>query len=309
MSRAGLGRLLCLGLIWGSSFLWIKLALRGLGPGQIVLVRLFLGALVLGGAALARGQRLPRATGLWRHLFTAALFANLIPYLLFAYAEQHVGSAVAGILNATTPLWTVLIATTVGLEASPGVRKLAGLGLGFGGAVLTFSPWNLGSQVMSWGGVACLVAAASYGVSYVYMARNLAGRGFPLLALSAAQLLAGALLSVAAVPVLGWQAPVLRADALSAVLILGVVGTGVAYVINYHLISDDGPSSASVVTYLLPVVAVVLGALTLAESIPLNAVAGMLVILAGLGLTRGRGSVPETASFDETAGASRTKGL
>lgn len=261
-----------------------------------MLVRLSLGALVLLTAAKVRGQRLPRGKGIWRHLFAAALFGNMIPYLLVAYGEQQVDSAVAGVLNATTPLWTVLIATSVGFEKRPGVRKLAGIGMGFVGAVVIFSPWRLGSQVMSWGGLACLLAATSYGVSYVYMARNLAGRGLPLLALSAAQLFVATVLAVAAVPVLGWRAPQLHADALIAVVILGVVGTGAAYVLNYRLIADDGPSSASVVTYLLPIVAVVLGALTLRESIPLNVVAGMAVILVGVALARAHPSFDKTAS-------------
>jgi drug/metabolite transporter (DMT)-like permease len=251
-----------------------------------VLVRLSLGALVLLAFGLATGSRLPRDAAVWGHLFVSALFANVIPYLLFAYGERQVDSAIAGVLNATTPLWTILIATGVGLEEKPGGRKLAGLALGFVGALVIFEPWRSTSQVMTWGGLACLAAAGAYGISFVYMARFLAGRGLTPLALSAAQLLAASLLSLAALPLLGWQAPAFRVDALVAVAILGALGTGIAYVLNYRLLSDDGASAASLVTYLIPIVAVLIGVLTLDESLPWTVIAGMGVVLLGVGLAR-----------------------
>jgi drug/metabolite transporter (DMT)-like permease len=290
MVKPGAGplRLLTLALIWGSNFLWIKLALRGLSPIQIVLIRLSLGALVLGVFLAAKGRRLPRGTAVWSHLAVAALFACVIPYLLFAYGEQQVDSAVAGVLNATTPLWTILIAVAARTEKKPPSVKLAGLALGFAGILVIFEPWRSGAQVMSPGGVACLLASASYGVAYVYMARFLTGRGLSALELAAAQLLAASVLTCLAVPLLGWQPPTPRADAFVAALVLGVVGTGMAYVLNYRLITEDGASAASVVTYLIPIVAVTLGALTLQESLPFNVIAGMLVVLLGVALARTR---------------------
>jgi drug/metabolite transporter (DMT)-like permease len=286
MRRAGLLRLATLALIWGTSFLWIKVALRGLSPGQIVFARLSLGAAVLLGFVWARGTALPRGTRTWGHLCVAALFANVIPYLLFAYGEQEVDSAIAGVLNATTPLWTVVFATAVGLEARPRARKLGGLGLGFAGALVIFEPWQAGSQVLSWGGLACLAAAGAYGVSFVYMARFLAGRGLTPLALAAGQLVAASALSLVALGALGWDAPAVRADALVSVAILGVLGTGAAYVLNYRLIVVDGASAASVVTYLIPVVAAVVGAAALHETLPWNVVGGMVVVLVGVALAR-----------------------
>ncbi|MGH2688499.1 MAG: DMT family transporter, partial [Actinomycetota bacterium] len=288
--------LVTLALIWGSSFLWIKIALRGLAPAPMTAVRLVLGALVLLAYARLHNVRLPRGPAVWRHLTVAAIVANVIPYFLFAYGEQQVDSAIAGILNAATPLWTVLIATTVGLERRPTARKLVGVVVGFGGAVLIFEPWSSGSQVMSRGGIACLVAAACYGVGYVYMTRFLAGRGLTPLALSAGQLVAASAASAAALPFVGWTGTVLRADAVAAVLILGVLGTGIAYVLNYRLISEGGASAASVVTYLIPVVAVLLGTLTLREALPLNVLAGMLVVLTGVALVRSESAAPAAAS-------------
>lgn len=294
MPGAGVVRLLSLAVIWGSNFLWIKLALRGLSPVQIVLVRLWLGAVILMAFVSATKRRLPRGAGVWAHLGVAALFASVIPYLLFAYGEQQVDSALAGVLNATTPLWTIFIAIAVGAEKKPPSLKLVGLGLGFAGTLAIFEPWRSGSQVMSPGGLACLCAAASYGISYVYMARFLTNRGLDALDLAAAQLLAAGVLTCLAVPVLGWQSPVLRTDAIVASLVLGAIGTGIAYVLNYRLITEDGASAASVVTYLIPIVAVVLGAVTLRESLPFNVIAGMLVVL--LGVTLARAQPPRSLS-------------
>jgi drug/metabolite transporter (DMT)-like permease len=285
---ARLSRLASLALLWGSNFLWIKLALRGLAPAQLVFVRLSLGAVVLTAFLRARGDHLPRGRGVWAHLTLAALFACVVPYLLFAYGEQRVDSSIAGLLNATTPLWTALIAMAVRLERDVTPMKVTGLAIGFLGALVIFEPWRLGSQVLSWGGLACLVAAACYGVSFVYMARYLRRPELSPLALSAGQLVVSAALTALTLPLLGRAAPHVRADALVAVVILGALGTGLAYLINYQLISESGASRTAVVTYLLPVVAVALGALVLGETLALHELVGAAVVLAGVALTRRR---------------------
>jgi len=285
---ARLSRLAALALLWGSNFLWIKLALRGFAPAQLVFVRLALGALVLTVFLRARGNHLPRGRGVWAHLTLAAIFACVVPYLLFAYGEQRVDSSIAGLLNATTPLWTALIAMAVRLERDVTPTRIAGLAVGFLGTLVIFEPWRLGSQVLSWGGLACLVAAACYGVSFVYMARYLRRPELSPLALSAGQLIVSAALTALTLPLLGRSAPQFRADALVAVVILGAVGTGLAYLINYQLIAESGASRTAVVTYLLPVVAVGLGALVLGETLAPHVLVGATVVLAGVALTRRR---------------------
>jgi drug/metabolite transporter (DMT)-like permease len=280
--------LAALALLWGSNFLWIKLALRGLAPAQLVFIRLTLGALVLTVFLRASGGHLPRGRGVWAHLTLAAIFACVVPYLLFAYGEQRVDSSIAGLLNATTPLWTALIAMAVRLERDVTPTRVVGLAIGFLGAVVIFEPWRLGSQVLSRGGLACLVAAACYGVSYVYMARYLRRPDLSPLALSAGQLVASAALSALTLPLLGRAAPQFRADALVAVVVLGAIGTGLAYLINYQLIAESGASRTAVVTYLLPVVAVALGALVLGETLSPHVLVGAAVVLAGVALTRRR---------------------
>lgn len=280
-----LAYLVLLASIWGSSFLWIKISLRGFSPAQNTVLRLFLGALALVVYAWARGIRLPRGWAIWGHLSAVAGVASVLPYLLFAVAEQRVDSAVAGVLNATTPLFTAVVAASAGLERVNG-RKLAGLVLGFIGVLLVFAPWQSGSQMMSWSGLACLGAAACYALGYVYTARFISNRGLSPLPLAAGQMISASVLSLVLIPLLGWPAPVWRTDAVIATVVLGALGTGIAIVINYRLIANTGASGAALVTYLIPVVAVTVGAVTLGERITPNILIGAAIVLLGVGITR-----------------------
>lgn len=286
MRGAGLTRLVLLALLWGSGFLWMKISLRSLTPAQIVAARLILGAAILIAIVYALGGRLPSSRATWLHLSVAAIFGNVAPYLLFAVGLQKVDSASAGMLNTTTPVWTVLIALAAQQASALSRVRAVGVVVGLAGIALIFAPWHTETQFTTWGAFACLCAACSYGVSYVYIARFLAGQATPLV-LSAAQLLAASLLSLLIiVPTGGLVSPDWRTDALVSVAILGLLGTGAAYILNYRIISDDGPVAASAVIYLLPVVAVGLGALVLGERPSLAALAGVVVVLAGVALTR-----------------------
>src|SRR3954452_5686252 len=287
MSRASATRLALLACLWGSSFLFIKVALDGLSPIQIVLARMTTGALVLLAIVAARHEQLPRGRSTWAHIAVAAVVANLIPYFLFGWGEQRVDSAVAGTLNATTPLFTLAIAYATRTEPTITRQRVAGFLLGFLGAVLIIAPWNNKASSAT-GARACLAAAASYGVSYVYMRRYLAGRGTSPTALAAAQISVGALILLITAPVLVGQAVDLQLDVVASVLALGALGTGLAYLLNYRLIQDEGATTASTVTYLLPIVAVILGAIVLGEPITWNLVVGTVVVLAGVGISDGR---------------------
>ena len=288
MHRSAVPKITLLALIWGSSFLWIKLALRGLSPVEVTLARLVLGAGVLFVVVAVRRQALPRGPAVWMHIVIAALFANAAPYLLFALGEQHVASSTAGMLNATTPLWTVVVALAVRHQKSVSLRQGTGLILGFGGALLIFAPWQSVSGFASAGAIACLAASASYGISYVYMDRYLARRGINAVALSACQLLAAAGLLAIALGVTGAPAPRLDATVVVSIAILGLLGTGIAYVLNYQIITSEGATIASTVTYLLPIVAIVLGVLVLGEQVTVPIIAGIALILVGVALTRQR---------------------
>jgi drug/metabolite transporter (DMT)-like permease len=287
MSRASVLRLAALACLWGSNFLLIKVSLDGLSPIQIVLVRMATGALVLLTFVGLRGDALPRDARVWAHIAVAAIIANLIPYFLFGWGEQRVDSAVAGTLNATTPLFTVALAVATGTESSLSGRRVGGLLVGFVGALLIITPWQNFSGTGT-GALACLAAAFSYAVSYVYMRRYLTGRGTSPIVLAASQLTAGAVMLVLAAPLVARQAVDLQPDVLASVLALGTLGTGVAYMLNYRLIQDEGATSASTVTYLLPIVAVTLGATVLGEAITWNLFAGTTIVLVGVGLSERR---------------------
>ncbi|MEE1820424.1 DMT family transporter [Streptomyces sp. SP18ES09] len=274
-----------LALLWGSGFLWIKISLdEGLTPGWITFVRCLLGAAVLLALAHGAGQRLPRDRATWGRLLIAALLCNALPFLLFSVGEQTVDSGVAGVLNATTPLWSLLIGLFIGTERALRPARLAGLALGFTGVLLIFEPWSAGSGLVTGGALALLGASLSYAVAFAYMARRLTDRGTAPLALSAAQLLAATGLSTPALTA-GGPAEVTAAGVL-AVLVLGVLATGLTFHLNYRMIAEEGPTSAATVGYLLPVVSVTLGALVLHEPLTARVLTGMTVVLIGVGLTR-----------------------
>lgn len=289
MSHASIARIGVLALLWGSNFLWIKIAVEGLSPIQVVLVRMAIGASVLVCFVRLSGRRLPRGGVVWGHLLVAALVANVIPYFLFAWAEQDIPSNLAGVLNSTTPLFTAVIAYAAGVEARLESRRIVGLLVGFGGALLVLSPWQivtpsgpLTRQLGALGGAAC------YGVSYAYMRRYLAQRDIEPVVLAAGQMTAATFMLLVAAPFVALTPTDLTPSVVGAALALGALGTGAAYVLNYHLIRDEGATTASVVTYLLPVVAVALGAAVLSEPVTWNLVAGGVLVLAGVGLSRRR---------------------
>ncbi|MDR0345078.1 MAG: DMT family transporter [Nocardiopsaceae bacterium] len=286
--RATTIRLVLLALVWGSSFLWIKLAIRGLSPVEVTFARLILGSLVLFAIAAIRRGPLPRSPVIWAHIAVASVFGNAAPYLLFALGEQHVASSTAGMLNATTPLWTVVVALTTRHQRAVSARQAAGLVIGFGGAVLIFSPWQSAGGLASVGAIESVAAGASYGISYVYMDRFLARRGISPVTLSACQLLSASVLLAVVLGVTGAPAPRLDASVVVSTVILGLAATGAAYVLNYQIITSEGATVASTVTYLLPVVAIILGVLVLGEHITVLVLGGIALILAGVALTRNR---------------------
>ena len=283
MSRASLGRLALLALVWGSGFSLIAVALRGFDPWLLTVVRLALGALVLVPVIYVRGQRLPSDRASWWHLAVAALLGNTAPYLLFAIAQERLASSVAGVINATTPLWALVIAALV-VRSRPGGRQALALAVGFVGTLVVFSPWRAASQVATWYGAAALAAAACYGAAYVYQHRYLTSRQLSPLVLSAGQLTAATAQTAVTLAVVQPGAPDLRGDVVAAVLALGIASTGYGYVLNFRLIADEGPAVASVVSYLIPIVAAVLGVLALGEPATVGLVAGGAVILVGVAL-------------------------
>jgi drug/metabolite transporter (DMT)-like permease len=246
------------------------------------------GAAVMLAVLLVGRHSLPGELAPWLHLTVMAVVANIAPYFFFGWGIERVASGLAGVLNATTPLFTLAFVLTAHTERLSVVR-VSGLLLGFVGVVLLAAPWRatgLGSSLPGVG--ACLLGSACYAASYVYARRFLTGRGLSALALSTGQMAMGAMLLLLAAPVVVRSAMTLTPTVVISVLVLGVLGTGVAYVLNYRLIADEGAVAASTVTYLIPVVAVVLGSLVLDEHLTWNLVAGAAIILVGVAVSEGR---------------------
>jgi drug/metabolite transporter (DMT)-like permease len=287
--RVSLLRFVLLSAIWGSSFLFIKVALEGLAPAQVVAGRVWSGALVLLAVVALRRLALPRSLRLWGHLVLLALLANVVPFMLFSWAETHVDSSVAGLLNGATPLITIVLATVLLPEERATATRVVGLLLGFVGVVAIIGPWRPG--VLSGEGtgqLACIGAAACYGLAITWTRRHVSDSGLPLLVLAAAQLGAAAVIMLLLAPFVATDPMQLDLDVVGAVLTLGVLGTGLAYLLYYALIRDVGATTASMVTYLIPVVAVALGVAVLGEDLHWNVFVGAAIVIGGVALAEGR---------------------
>jgi drug/metabolite transporter (DMT)-like permease len=280
-------RFLALTLIWGASFMFIKIGVEALAPMQVAFGRMFFGAAVLLCISAVRRERLPREASMWGHLAVAAALANAIPFTLFAYAEQHVSSALASIGNATVPLFTLLFALLLLPSERPTPRRTVGLAIGFGGVLVVLGAWKglpRGPDVP--GMLLILVASACYGLSGVYMRRHLSHTSYSSLALSVGQLAVGALQLAIVLPFATHMPAHLPLRVLAAVFCLGAFGTGIAYVLSYGLIRLAGATVASTVTYFIPVVSIAIGVVLLGEHLAWNAPLGAAIIVGGALLSR-----------------------
>ncbi len=294
--RRGYAALLLLALIWGASFLFIKLAVRDMSPATLVLSRAVLGAFTLGLIFAARRQT-PFPAGTRARLLpflVMAIFGSLLPWFGFGFGELSISSALASILNATTPLWTAIFAYWVTPGERPSGLNYLGVAIGFLGTGILIAPDLIGQpwRATTLGTLAVAGAAASYAVAALVQRRRLRGVsplqvGFWQLAFTTP--LAGAL----AVPTIG--ATHLRLTSIAAMLVLGVGGSGIAYLLYYFMMNTLGATRATTVTFLLPVTAVFWGASILHEAITTPIILGMVVILLGVFLTSRRQSRPATA--------------
>ena len=288
-----------MGLVWGASFLFMKIALDGVSFGQVAWSRLVLGGLTLGLIVLAtrprvnHGPVLPREGIVWLHFLVIAITGCLVPHLLFAWAEQYVSSSLASIYNAVTPIMTALMVTLAFRVEKLGRDRVIGVLVGIGGVVVIIAPWQYSELTGDlWGQVACLGAALCYGFTFGYTRKYLSGR--PIAGTTFAFLnigLAGALMLLLT-PVLAWQPVTLSAPITLSLLTLGVLGTGFAYIWHINVLRAWGPTTTSTVTYVTPVVGVVLGVLVLAETFSWHEPVGALLVLLGILLTQKRLRLP-----------------
>jgi drug/metabolite transporter (DMT)-like permease len=288
--RSWLPGFLALAAIWGSSFLFIKVGVRELHPLYVTLGRVAAGALALLVVLAVRRDRLPRDPWTWAHLAVVAAVGVAMPFTLFGFGEERVPSMLAGIWNATTPLVVLPLAVFLFRTERMTPRRAVGLGLGFVGVLVVLGVWRGVGGAQFVGQLMCLGAAVCYGVAIPYQKRFIAGRAESGLAISAAQLLlaTGQLAIVAPLFAGAPPAPTrLSTDVIASVLTLGALGTGLAFVINMRNIRLVGASTASMVTYVIPLFAVLVGVLVLDERLSWYQPVGALIVLVGVATTQG----------------------
>lgn len=278
-----------LGVIWGSSFLFMKVSLLGLSPAQVVWGRLVLGALTLAVFVALRRERLPRSARIWAHMTILAISFCVVPYLLFSWAQQHVSSGLGSIYNATTPIMTAIMAAVVFRVEKLKALQVAGIALGIAGVVVIVGPWqglDLSQDVVAQG--VLLGATACYGFSLAYMRRFVSNTGMSALMFSFLNIGIAAVIMLALTPVVASTPIALDGWIIVCMLLLGCLGTGVAYIWNQDAVRAWGPTRASTVTYITPVVGVALGTLILGEHISWNEPIGALIVFAGILLAQNR---------------------
>ncbi|GAB4205704.1 MAG: DMT family transporter [Roseiflexaceae bacterium] len=301
MSLKHLGLLLLLGAVWSTSFLFIKLTVGAIPTESLVAGRLLIAAAILVVALYATGGKLPGGWRMWGNFLFAGVVGLVLPFLLITEGEQSISSGMTAILNATTPLFTVLLAYVATREERLGGLKLAGLLLGFVGVVVAVSGDDLRLSSSGFQGqLMVLVAALCYGISGLYARR--AFRGVPALVSATGQMLMGALV-VTPLALLrnGLPTALPSPTALGALLALAVLGTAGAYILFYWLLERLGATRTSMVTYLLPPLALLYGALFLREVVTGYTIAGLLLVLLGIMLANGLIAFPQKKAAQATS--------
>ncbi|MFI6466501.1 DMT family transporter [Streptomyces sp. NPDC050538] len=278
-----------LSAIWGFSFLLIKVGTHGYAPFQVTFGRLLFGTVVLAAAMAVKRERLPRGTRTWAHLAVAAFLLNALPFSLFAYAELTIPSTLAGICNATSPLWGMALSLVALSEDRPTRVRVAGLGLGFLGVLTVLGAWQGFSGLDARGTAMALLASLSYAIGWIYVRRTLAGTGASHLSLTGAQLLLATLQLAVITPLFTSMPTHFPLLPLLAIAALGALGTGLAVLLQYGLVAEVGPTTAQMVTYFIPVIATAAGVAILGESLTWSTPVGAVIVLAGAGLTQVRG--------------------
>ena len=284
--------LLTMSAIWGSSYLWTKLALRSFGPALIVCARMGAGALALGVIVAATGTRLPRRPGWYARLAGLSVVNVTVPFTLITWGQQFIGSALASVLSSTTPLFVFVAAVATSRDERVSWLRVGGTTLAFGGVLLLVGGLSAGpgsgagepgqpGAAGAAGVLAVLASSAVFGCGNV-LSRHVTRETSPLLA-AFAQLAFGCVFEIPIVLAAGEPVPAHpSAVSLLALGWLGVMGSGVTYLIYFRLLARIGSTRTSMNTYLQPVVGVLAGVLVLGEALGARAVLAMAVTFAGV---------------------------
>jgi len=288
MRKSWLPAYLALGLVWGCSFIFIKLGLEFLTPFGVAFVRCALGAITLLIVVKLMKIDLPKEKSTWYKLWIVAMLLNVAPGILFAYAQLHVTSVLAGIINATTPLATLIVMLIAFREEKLKAEQIYGLLLGGLGVMVVLGIWEgIGDNQLT-GVIALLIAVTCYGISFPYSKRNIIPLGLKPEAAATTQLIMAAITLLPFYLYDGISQDNYRPVNVFAMLALGILGSGFAYIWNFSIIAAAGSSIASSVTYLTPVVAVFVGWLFLGEVIVWHEPVGAMLVILGAAVSQGR---------------------
>ena len=290
MNRSDWLNLLVLAVIWGGAFLFIGIAVRHVPPLTYVCLRLSIAAGGLWAYVLLRRQQVTLPRQVWGSILLLAILNNALPFALFGWSQTHIASGLASILNATTPIWGVVVAHFLTHDERMTPLKVAGVLLGFGGVATMIGPSllsNLGSGALAQ--LACVAASLSYALAAVW-ARRFRRQGISPLSVTTGQLTAGALVMLPLSMIVDrpWTHAFPPATVWGAIAALALLCTALGYVLYFRLIATSGATNALLVTLLVPPVAILLGTLFLGEALAPQDFLGLGLIALGLAAIDGR---------------------
>lgn len=310
MTASDWALLAVLSIVWGGSFLFNGVAVRELPPLTIVALRVMTAALALLLTLRLMGVSLPRSRQAWAAFLGMSILNNVVPFTLIVWGQSHIASGLASILNATTPLFTVIVAHYLTDDERLTGQRLAGVVVGFVGVAVMIGAAafaSLDASILAQ--LAVLGAALSYGLSGVF-GRRFKTMGIPPLATAAGQVTVSSaiLLPTALIVDRPWTLAMPSTGTILSLAALGLVSTAFAYLIFFRLLARAGATNVGLVTFLIPVSAILLGVLVLGETLAMRHVVGMALIGAGLILIDGRLISGLNARFSEKEPAPRGNG-
>lgn len=279
---------LVVGFIWGCSFIFIKSGLEFLSPVGVAFFRCALGAVTLYAYAKYKKIELPRKRKSLFHIWVVSLLLNVFPGIFFALAETEVTSILAGIINAVTPLMTLIAILLVNRSEQPKRSQIIGLLIGFAGVLIVLGAWNGLGDNPWWAVGILLLAVTCYGFSFPYTRKFVIPLGIKSEAIVAQQLILASFTLLPIYLIDGVSLNTLSLGPVTSMLALGIFGSGFAYLWNFKVMQIAGSAIASSVTYLTPVVAVIVGIIFLGEHITWNEPVGALVVLFGAAIAQER---------------------
>ena len=282
--------LLALSAVWGGSFFFNEIAVRELPVFTVVVSRVALAAVILMIIMRLRKERLPQDRRVWAAFFGMGLLNNAIPFSLIVWGQQHIASGVASILNASTPLFTVILAHLLTRDERMTAGKFVGVLIGFSGVAVMIGPnalRDVGAGVIAQ--ILCLAGAISYAFAGIY-GRRFRAMGISPIGTATGQVIASSLIMLPLVMVLDrpWTLPTPSLTAIGALIGVAAISTSLAYVLYFRILATAGATNLLLVTFLIPVSAIMLGTLFLGETLVPRNFAGMALIGAGLSAIDGR---------------------